>query len=48
MVGLAALVGVDSYLAGEPPRDPVVVGTSQIGRYSMVTQDPSLDPRLES
>lgn len=48
MVGLAALLGVDSYLAPDPPRDPVVVGTSQIGRYNMVIQDPSLDPRLET
>jgi phage tail-like protein len=47
MVGLAALLGVDSYLAPEPPREPVVVGSSQIGRYSMVIQAPSLDPRLE-
>ena len=47
MVGLAALVGVDSYLAPEPPREPVVVGASQIGRYNQVTQAPSLDPRLE-
>ncbi len=48
MVGLAALLGVDSYLAPNPPRDPVVVGTSQIGRYNMVIQAPSLDPRLET
>lgn len=48
MVGLAALVGVDSYLAPEPPRDPVVVGNSQIGRYNMVIQAPSLDPRMET
>ena len=47
MVGLASLLGVDSYLAPEPPRDPVVVGTSQIGRYNQVIQAPSLDPRLE-
>ncbi len=48
MVGLAALLGVDSYLAPAPPRDPVVLGTSQIGRYNMVIQAPSLDPRLET
>jgi hypothetical protein len=47
MVGLAALLGVDSYLAPEPPRDPVVVGSSQIGRFNMVIQAPSLDPRME-
>ena len=48
MVGLAALLGVDSYLSPAPPRDPVVLGTSQIGRYNMVIQAPSLDPRLET
>ncbi len=48
MVGLAALLGVDSYLAPTPPRDPVVLGTSQIGRYNMVIQAPSLDPRMET
>jgi phage tail-like protein len=48
MVGLAALLGVDSYLAPAPPRDPVVLGTSQIGRYNMVIEAPSLDPRLET
>jgi phage tail-like protein len=47
MVGLASLLGVDTYLAPVPPRDPVVLGTSQIGRYNMVIQAPSLDPRLE-
>jgi phage tail-like protein len=48
MVGLAALVGVNSYLAPEPPRDPVVLNQSQVGRYNMVIQAPSLDPRLET
>jgi phage tail-like protein len=48
MVGLAGLLGVDSYLAPAPPRNPVVLGTSQIGRYNMVIQAPSLDPRLET
>jgi phage tail-like protein len=48
MVGLAALLGIDSYLAPEPPRDPVVLDSSQIGRYNMVVEAPSLDPRLET
>jgi phage tail-like protein len=47
MVGLAALVGANSYLAPEPPRDPVVLNQSQVGRYNLVIQAPSLDPRLE-
>ena len=48
MVGLASLLGVDSYLTADPPPNPVVVGTSQIGRYNLVTQNPSLDPRMET
>ena len=48
MVGLASLLGVNSYLAPEPPRDPVVLNQSRIGRYNMVIQAPSLDPRLET
>ena len=47
MVGLAALVGVNSYLAPQPPPDPVVLNQTQIGRYNTVIQSPSLDPRLE-
>lgn len=46
LIGLASLLGANSYLAPEPPRDPVVVDVSQIGRYNMVIQPPSLDPRL--
>jgi phage tail-like protein len=47
MVGLAALLGIDTYLAPQPQRDPVVVDSSLIGRFNMVIQAPSLDPRLE-
>ena len=48
MVGLASLLGVNSYLAPQPPRDPVVLNQSQVGRYNMVIQAPSLDPRMET
>ncbi len=48
MVGLASLVGVNTYLAPEPPRDPIVLNQSRVGRYNMVIQAPSLDPRLET
>ena len=48
MVGLASLLGADSYLAPDPARSPVVVGESQVGRYNMVVQNPSLDPRMET
>jgi phage tail-like protein len=47
MIGLASLLGVNSYLAPEPPRDPVVLNHSRVGRYNMVIQPPSLDPRME-
>lgn len=46
LIGLASLLGANSYLAPGPPPDPVVVDVSRIGRYSLVTQIPSLDPRL--
>jgi phage tail-like protein len=46
LIGLASLLGVNSYLSPEPPPDPVVVDVTRIGRYSLVMQPPSLDPRL--
>jgi phage tail-like protein len=48
MIGLASLLGVNSYLAPEPPRNPIVLNQSRVGRYNMVIQSPSLDPRLET
>jgi phage tail-like protein len=48
MIGLASLLGVNSYLAPEPPRDPIVLNESRVGRYNMVIQAPSLDPRMET
>jgi phage tail-like protein len=48
LIGLASLLGVNSYLAPEPPPDPVVVDVSQVGRYSLVQHVPSLDPRWEN
>jgi len=48
MIGLASLLGVNSYLAPEPPPDPVVVNVSQVGRYNLVQHLPSLDPRWEN
>jgi len=48
MIGLASLLGVNSYLAPEPPLDPVVVNVSQVGRYNLVQHLPSLDPRWEN
>jgi phage tail-like protein len=48
MVGLASLLGANSYLAPQPPPDPVVVDVSQVGRYSLIQHVPSLDARWEN
>ena len=45
---MASLVGVNSYLAPEPPLDPVVVDSSIVGRYNVIQHVPSLDPRWEN
>lgn len=48
MIGLASLLGVNTYLTPEPPRGTATVQRSRIGRYDVITHVPSLDPRLES
>jgi phage tail-like protein len=48
MIGLASLLGVNTYLGPEPPQNQVTVDVSDVGRYDVVTQIPSLDPRLEN
>ena len=48
MVGLASLLGVNTYLAPEPARSAATLNVSQIGRYDVITHTPSLDPRLEN
>ncbi len=47
MVGLASLLGVNTYLGPNVPRNPVRVGVSDVGHYDVVMQTPSLDPRME-
>ncbi|HEX3550436.1 MAG TPA: phage tail protein, partial [Candidatus Elarobacter sp.] len=47
MVGLASLVGVDTYLAPEPPPATATVGVSDVGRWDVVRNLATLDPRLE-
>lgn len=47
IVGLYALVGIDSYLRPRPGLDPVRVGTSRLGEKDHLVSLPSLDPRLE-
>jgi phage tail-like protein len=46
-VGMAALVGVDSYLTPPTPPQPVRVDHSQLGKGDRVQRPASLDPRLE-
>jgi phage tail-like protein len=48
MIGLASLLGINTYLAPEPPRNPITVDVSDIGRYDVVTEMPTLDPRMDN
>lgn len=47
VVGMAALVGVDSYLGIDPGPEPVRVERSRIGLRDLLQSLPSLDPRLD-
>lgn len=47
VVGLAALVGVDTYLTPRPAPGPVRVEKSQLGLRDFLRHPVSLDPRLE-
>ncbi len=48
MVGLASLVGVNTYLGPAAARNTATVDVSDVGRYDVVTHMPSLDPRMEN
>ncbi len=47
MVGLTALLGVDTYLRPHSPAPPVAVDATRLGDGSLLSRPPSLDPRLE-
>lgn len=47
LVGVASLVGVDTYLGRRPQPRPVQLGRSQIGVRDFLLHPPSLDPRLK-
>jgi phage tail-like protein len=47
MVGLTALLSVDTYLRPPPPPAPVEVDETTIGGGARLIRPPSLDPRLE-
>lgn len=46
LVGMAALVGVDTYLRSEPPPRPVTLDSSRLGERDYLLRPASLDPRL--
>jgi hypothetical protein len=48
MIGLASLLGVNTYLGPAAPRQTATLNVSDIGRYDVITHLPTLDPRLES
>ena len=48
LVGVAALVGVDTYLGAAALPEPVEVGRSYIGERDRLLRAGSLDPRLEA
>ncbi len=48
MIGLASLLGVNTFLGPDPPRNTATLDVSDVGRYDVVTHMPSLDPRLEN
>jgi phage tail-like protein len=47
IVGLTALVGVDTYLSPRPGREPLRIGASRVGGGHVLQSPGSLDPRLE-
>ncbi len=47
VVGLTALLSVDTYLRPHPTPPPVTVDTTTLGDGALLRRPPSLDPRLE-
>ena len=48
MIGLASLLGVNTYLAPEPSANTATLDVSDLGRYDVIRNLPSLDPRMEN
>jgi hypothetical protein len=48
LIGIASLVGANTFLAPAQPANPVVVDSSHVGRYDIIQHAPSLDPRWEN
>lgn len=47
LVGMASLVGVDTYLGNKPRPQPVRIGRSHLGVRDIIERPASFDPRLE-
>jgi phage tail-like protein len=47
IVGVASLVGVDTYLSKPTPPQVVTIGTSRVGAGDLLERPPTLDPRTE-
>ncbi|HEX7958458.1 MAG TPA: phage tail protein [Terriglobales bacterium] len=48
LIGLASLLGIDTFLRDKPPLQPVRVDKSEIGGIDVIRHLPALDPRLEA
>jgi phage tail-like protein len=48
LIGMASLLGVNTYLTPEPPREIARIDRSAIGRHAFIAQLPTLYPGLES
>jgi phage tail-like protein len=47
LIGLASLLGANTYLTATPPRELARIDQSSIGGHAFIGHLPSLDPRLE-
>lgn len=48
MVGVASLVGLDTYLQKKGTPRPITLGSTQVGWGDLLQHSPSLDPRLDA
>ncbi|QRN93106.1 phage tail protein [Archangium violaceum] len=48
MVGVASLIGIDTYLGPTSKPEPMRVGHSALGSKNLIERPPSLDPRLHA
>ncbi len=48
LIGLASLLGLDTFLRDKPPLKPVRIDASVVGGIDVIRHLPALDPRLEA